>query len=164
MVDNRTKTTADIMLEQMAGFDIESEIKAQDGLTVESVINMAYNDITNYIIQNNEYIYSKADVELTLTAFVDEFGVPYRWYRKGAYLKIIDCLDEFTESPELTEEAKNDFMYAQGSLIISYFLGLKEGIYSGAERHIPINNEVYKILKEQLQFLYLSGTAFKDEL
>ena len=63
---------------------------------------------------------------------------------------------------ELTEQRKDAFKYAQSSLIISYFNGLKEGIYSGNEMSIPINQEVYTILLKQLNLLYRYGYLFSE--
>jgi len=164
MTDLRTITSVDYMINNVGGFDLEYEIKTQRGMSTESVINMAYRDLLNYIKAHNENMFKDSDVEAGLISYVDDYDRPFYWYKHGTLKQLQDTLDSSTynEDTDLTEQRKDVFKYAQSSLIISYFNGLKEGIYSGNERSIPINQEVYTILLKQLNILYRYGYLFSE--
>ena len=164
MADLRTITSVEYMLANVGGFDLEYEIKTQRGMSTDAVINMVYKDLVNYIKANNENMFKDSDVEAGLVSYVDYCGRPYYWYKHGTLTQMQDRLDSsyYNEDTTLTEQRQDAFRYAQSSLIISYFNGLKEGIYSGNERSIPINQEVYTILLKQLNMLYRFGMLWSE--
>jgi|LGVE01.1.fsa_nt_gb hypothetical protein len=166
MADLRTITSVDWMTNNVGGFDLDYEIKAQNGLSADSIISMAYIDVLNYIKAHNENMFKNSDVEAGLTSYVDEYGRPFYWYRHGTLTQMQEYLDsdDYSEDTTLTSERQDAFRYAQSSLIISYINGLKEGVYNGREGSITVNQEVYTILLKQLNMLYGFNVLFPNEV
>mgnify|MGYP001031014722 CR=1 FL=1 len=160
MADLRTITSADYMLQRYS-FNIEKEIKDNEGLSYQNLIDMAYEDIVAFVLQNNQNLIKKSDVEEALKGYTHEFsGRYFNWAKHGTLKEMANILTQKSVvlDDELTEERKNAFRDAQTSLIISYFAGIKEGVYNGNETSMPINKETYSILFNRLGLFNLPNT------